>query len=154
MHLTAPAAARQLDIGLTILRAVTGLIFAVHGAQKLFVFGLDGVVADFTQMGVPLAAVAGPTVALLELFGGLALVVGLLTRLAALGLAADMLGAILMVHLPAGFFLPDGYEFVLALLGAAATLVATGAGRWSVDAVLANRRRSGRFDSRELRRAA
>ena len=43
MRLTAPASARQLDLGLTILRAVTGLTFAVHGAQKLFVFGLDGV---------------------------------------------------------------------------------------------------------------
>jgi putative oxidoreductase len=90
-------------------------------------------------MGVPMAGLVGPGVALLEFAGGLALIVGLLTRLAAVGLASTMLGAMVLVHLPAGFFLPDGGEFVLSLLGSSVVLVLTGAGAWSVDGRLARR---------------
>jgi putative oxidoreductase len=152
--LTAPASPRQLALGLTVLRVVTGVVFAAHGGQKLFVYGFAGVTGAFAQMGIPLPGVAGPVVALVEFLGGLALVAGLLTRLAAAGVGATMLGALFMVHLPAGFFLPNGYEFVLALLGAAATLVLTGAGEWSLDARLAGRRSRAAGDQRPLRRAA
>jgi putative oxidoreductase len=155
MRLTAPASTRQLDLGLTILRVVAGVIFAAHGGQKLFVYGFDGVAGAFGQMGVPLAGIAGPAVALLEFFGGLALVAGLLTRAVAAGLAVTMLGALFLVHLSAGFFLPNGYEFVLALLGVTATLAVTGAGRWSLDGRLATRRDDDVAQpDRALRRAA
>ena len=154
MRIVAPTSPRQLDLGLTILRVITGLVFAVHGGQKLFVFGFEGVSGAFAGMGIPLAGIVGAAVALLEFFGGLALVVGLLTRLAGLGLAANMLGALFMVHLSAGFFLPNGYEFVLALFGMAATLAVTGAGRWSVDALLAARRTGATAEARPLHRAA
>ena len=154
MHIAAPASPRQLDLGLLVLRLVSGAIFAAHGAQKLFVYGFDGVAGSFGQMGVPLAGVVGPAVALLEFFGGLAIVLGLLTRPVAAGLAAVMLGALFTVHLAAGFFLPNGYEFVLALFGAAATLVLTGAGRLSLDGRLFGRRRESASADRPLRRAA
>jgi putative oxidoreductase len=153
-RLAAPASGRQLDIGLGILRIVAGLIFAVHGGQKLFVFGFDGVAGAFAGMGVPLAGLVGPAVALLEFFGGLALIAGLFTRPVALLLVANMLGALLLVHLPAGFLLPNGYEFVLALLGAVATLAITGPGRWSLDARLFGRGSPASSDVRPIRRAA
>ena len=130
----------QLNLGLTILRAVVGTIFVAHGAQKLFVFGFAGVSGAFGQMGIPAPDVVGPLVALVEFFGGLALIVGLLTRLAAAGLAVTMLGAILFVHLSGGLFLPNGSEFALSLLGAVTLLALAGAGAFSLDAVIGRQR--------------
>lgn len=131
---------RRQGIGLAIARIVTGIIFMTHGGQKLFVYGFAGVTGAFTQMGVPLPGITGPLVAILEFFGGFALVIGLLTRLAALGLAIDMLGAILLVHLAGGFFMPNGYEFALSLLAASAALAVGGPGILSVDDAIARRR--------------
>lgn len=139
MRLSRPATTREYDLALTILRVVSGVIFTAHGAQKLFVFGVDGVAAGFAQMGIPMAALAAPAVALLELFGGLALIAGLFTRVMALGLAGVMLVAMLVVHLSAGFFMPDGIEFTLLLLGVVVTLMITGAGAFSLDARMARR---------------
>jgi putative oxidoreductase len=130
---------RQASIALALVRALTGIIFIAHGAQKLFVFGLAGVSGGFAQMGIPMPGVVGPFIALLEFFGGIALVFGLLTRLASLGLLFNMLGAILLVHLKNGFFMPQGYEFPLLLLTTSAALVVAGAGRFSIDSVLAGR---------------
>ena len=131
---------RQIDSGLALLRVVTGATFAAHGAQKLFVYGFDGIAGGFAQMGVPFPGIMGPLVGFVELFGGLALIAGLLTRLAGVGLTAVMLGAMAFVHLPAGFFLPNGYVFVLLLAASATTLAIVGAGRYSLDAQLARRR--------------
>lgn len=133
---------RQANIGLLVLRVVAGIIFTAHGAQKLFVYGFDGVTGAFAGMGIPLPMIAGPAVALLEFFGGLALVAGVLTRLTGVGLAITMLGAIVFAHLSAGFFAPNGIEFPLALLAISAALALAGAGEHSVDAALARKRRA------------
>jgi putative oxidoreductase len=132
----------QQQLGIAIIRIVTGIVFAAHGGQKLFVYGFAGVTGAFAQMGVPMPGLMGPFIALLEFFGGIALIIGLLTRLAALGLAFDMLGAILLVHLAGGFFLPAGYEFALTLFAASLALAIGGPGSLSVDAALARRRGS------------
>jgi putative oxidoreductase len=129
----------QHAAGLAIVRVVAGIVFMMHGYQKLFTFGIAGVQGAFTQMGAPLPMITGPLVGALEFFGGIALIIGLLTRLVALGLVFDMLGAILLVHLAKGFFLP-GYEFVLLLGTVALGLVVAGPGAYSVDEHLARSR--------------
>ena len=131
---------RQTTIALAILRTVVGIVFIAHGGQKLFQFGFDGVSGAFAQMGIPMAGVVGPLVALLEFFGGIALILGAFTRVAALGLALTMLGATLLVHLAGGFFMPTGIEFTLTLFGASLTLAIAGAGGLSLDAAIARRR--------------
>ena len=136
--------AQRLNAALVILRIVVGGIFIAHGAQKLFVFGLAGVVGAFGQMGVPLPAITGPAIAFLEFFGGIALVLGLFTRPVALLLAIDMLGAISLVHLSKGFFLPEGYEFALSLLGSSLALALAGAGEHSLHSMFSARKAEAR----------
>jgi putative oxidoreductase len=121
---------RQLSLGLAVLRVAVATIFIRHGAQKLFVFGFAGVTGAFTHMGIPFPGVTGPFIGLLEFFGGIALLIGFLTRPIALALALDMLVAILLVRLKGGF---SGYELEFMLLGSSFALFLTGAGRFSVD---------------------
>ncbi len=127
---------RQVNLGLTVLRVAVATIFIRHGAQKLFVFGFAGVTGAFTHMGVPFPGLMGPLIGVLEFFGGIALAIGLLTRLVALGFVCDMLGAILLVQLKNGF---SGFELEFLLLGSSLALVLTGAGGFSVDALIAGR---------------
>jgi putative oxidoreductase len=131
--------ARQKDTALAILRIVVGVIFCVHGGQKIFVFGFAGVAAAFGKMGIFMPGVMGPFIACVEFGGGIALVVGLLSRLAALGLACDMIGAIVLVHAKNGFFNPMGYEFPLTLVAASLAILIGGGGAFSIDASMAGR---------------
>jgi len=127
---------RQLSLGLAALRLAVAAVFINHGRQKLFVYGFAGVTGAFTQMGVPVPGLMGPFIGLLEFFGGIALAIGLLTRLFALGFVFDMLGAILLVQLKRGF---GGFELEFLLLGSSLALVLAGAGEFSVDALLGRR---------------
>lgn len=132
---------RRTDTALLVLRLVIGAIFLAHGYQKVFTFGIAGITAGFTQMGVPLPTLVAPLVSVLELVGGAALVLGVFTRIAGLLLAIDMFCAILIVHGKHGFFLPKGMEFVLGNMAMALALALAGAGAYSLDAMLARRGR-------------
>jgi len=124
--------------GLTILRVVVGIVFLMHGQQKLFGFGIHGTIGFFTQVGIPLAAVSAVGVTFVELLGGIALILGLFTRWAAALLAIDMLGAISLVHFKNGFFLMPpklGYEYALTLLAATIALALSGPGAAAVDGI-------------------
>jgi putative oxidoreductase len=128
------------DLALLLLRVVIGVVFIAHGWQKLFVFGPSGVAGAFTSMGVPFPSITGPAIGVIELLAGAAIIIGLLTRLASLGLACDVLGAIIFFHSKHGFFVPDGIEFVTSLLAVTLALAIAGAGGYSIDALIAGRR--------------
>ena len=126
------------------LRLIAGIIFAAHGAQKLFAwfggYGLDGTGQWMESIGLApgylMALMAGSA----EFFGGLLLIAGLLTRPAALALAVTMVVAIFSVHIQNGLFMSNnGYEFGLSLLAISLALVFQGGGRFSLDNVIAER---------------
>ena len=128
---------------LTVLRVITGFLFAAHGWQKFNEFTIAGTQAAFAQMGVPVAQLAAPVVATLELVGGAALIVGVLTRVFATLLTLNMLGALFLVHASAGIFVEaGGFELVLLLAGAALAVALGGAGRLSADRALFGRNTS------------
>ena len=131
------------NTALTVLRVIVGFIFAAHGWQKFTEFTIAGTQAAFGKMGVPAADVVAPIAATIELVGGIALIAGVLTRVFGALLALDMLGALFLVHAPAGLFAEKGgYELVLALAAAAAAVALTGAGRISIDAAVFGRQGS------------
>lgn len=124
-----------------VLRVPIGLILAAHGSQKLFAwfggYGLDGtghwMASIGLNPGLAMAWLAGSA----EFFGGVALMLGLLTRPAALVNALTMLVALFWVHWGNGFFLDThGIEYALALLSATAALVFIGGGQYSLDALI------------------
>jgi putative oxidoreductase len=124
-----------VEYGLLLLRLFVGLLFAGHGAQKLFGWfggaGPRGTAAFFASVGYRGPAAMAILVGLSELGGGLLLATGLLTPFASFLLATVMLNAIATVVWPKGFF--GGYEFELTLLTVAIALVATGPGEISLD---------------------
>lgn len=124
-----------------ILRVPVGLILAAHGAQKLFGwfggYGLEGTGQWMASIGLEpgylMALLAGSA----EFFGGLALVLGLLTRPAALVSALTMLVAIFAVHFSNGLFMSNnGYEYALTLFAVTVALTLQGGGRFSLDGLL------------------
>jgi putative oxidoreductase len=129
--------ARLQAHGIAILRIALGSIFVAHGLQKLLAFGWAGTAAGFGQAGLPFPELSAALVIATELLGGAALALGLYTRLVALPLAVVMLVATLVVHLPAGFFLPQGMEFTLLMLAGTLALILTGPGALALDGVLA-----------------
>lgn len=126
----------RTDWSLALLRLVIGGVFLAHGVQKIVTWGVSGGVPFFRDVGIPLPIIAAPLVAGIETAGGVAIILGLTTRSAAGALAVVMLVAVLVVHLPHGFFLPNGVEFTLTLGGACAAIAIAGPGRLSLDASL------------------
>jgi len=131
------------DKVLTVLRLVLGVVFLAHGSQKMLGwfggYGFKGTMGFFTQaMHIP--AVFAFLAIAAEFFGGLGLLLGLLSRIAAFGITVTMLVAIFMVHLPNGLFMNwtgqqkgEGIEYHLLVLAMTIALMIRGAGAFSVD---------------------
>lgn len=121
----------------TLLRLAFGFLFLAHGWQKFFQYTIEGTTAAFGQMGVPAAGLIAPVAATLEIVGGAAIILGLLTRVFAGLLGLQMVAALFMVHAPAGVFVENGgFELVLALAAGALALFLVGPGRISLDALI------------------
>jgi putative oxidoreductase len=132
-----------------ILRLVLGAIFFAHGAQKMLGwfggFGFSGTMGFFTgvmHIPAPLAFLAIAA----EFFGGLGLIFGFLTRIAAIGIATNMIVAIATVHRAFGFFMNwngnqkgEGFEFHLLVLAITAFLMIRGAGAFSLDRAISTK---------------
>ena len=134
------------DVIPLVLRLTLAFVMFPHGAQNALGwfggYGFKGTMELFRKSGVPSALAVLAIMA--EFLGPLGLAVGLLTRVAALGIAAVMVGAILSVHWQHGFFMNwygnqqgEGFEYHLLAIGLAVALVLNGAGVWSLDAVIA-----------------
>jgi putative oxidoreductase len=138
--------ATDASLSLFILRVVLGIIFFAHGAQKVLGWygghGLKGTVGFMASMGLPVPIAY--MVCFFEFLGGIGLIVGFLTRLAALAIAVVMVGAIATVHWKNGFFMNwelkpgkgHGIEANLAFLAMALAILLDGAGLLSIDALL------------------
>lgn len=131
------------DTGLLVLRIVTAVIFIVHGYGDVSQpGGVTSNVGNYRDAGVPLAAVAAPFAAIVQFFGGILLIAGLLSRAICAGLAVVMGGALVFVHageqIPIG---PDGggSGFAMIMGAASLSLLLAGPGRFSVDYAIANR---------------
>jgi putative oxidoreductase len=140
------------DFATTIVRLVLGIVFFAHGAQKMLGwfggYGFHATMGAFTQaMHIPAAFAFLAIVA--EFFGGLGLIVGFLTRIAAFGIFSEMLVAIAMVHHNFGLFMNwsgtqkgEGFEYHLLVIAISLLLMIRGAGAASVDRLLAVRARA------------
>jgi putative oxidoreductase len=134
------------DVSLAIARLTLGIVFLIHGAQLVLGwfggYGYSATVHAFTaQMGIPYVFAA--LAVLSQFLGGLGLIVGLLSRIAVLGIAVDMLVAIRMVHLHVGFFMNwsgsqkgEGYEYHLLVLALCLLIFVKGSGALSIDRAL------------------
>jgi len=123
---------KMRDLAPFLLRVVVGLIFIMHGYQKL-TMGVEGVTGFLGGLGFPMPALFAVLLIAAELGGGILLVLGVLTHWVAKILALVALVALVTVHLQNGFFLPGGYEFILLILVASISLVLTGPGRYALD---------------------
>ena len=139
---------------LTFLRVVLGFVFFAHGAQKALGWfgghGFDQTMKSFTQgLGIPTFFAVLAIMA--EFLGGIGLIVGLLSRVAAFAIAVNMIVAVALVHGRYGLFMNwagnqpgEGFEFHLLAISMALFVVVRGAGAWSLDRVLEARFLGGR----------
>ncbi len=132
-----------------ILRVMLGIVMFPHGMQKVFGwfggYGFSGTMGFFTgQMHIP--AILAFLAIMAEAAGSIGLIAGLFTRIAALGITVNMAVAILMVHLPNGFFMNwagtqkgEGYEYHLLAMAIGVALMIRGGGMFSVDRAISSR---------------
>jgi len=140
------------DDGTTILRLLLGVIFFAHGAQKMLGwfggYGFTGTMGFFTNV-LHIPALFAFLAIAAEFLGGLGLILGFLTRIAALGIFSNMIVAIAMVHHQFGFFMNwtgaqkgEGYEYHLLVTAVTVFLMIRGAGAYSVDRLVSSPEKS------------
>lgn len=131
----------SVDIGLLIIRLVLGLTMMAHGAQKLFGwfggYGLKGTGGWMESLGMKPGVLMAVMAGLSEFGGGLLIAAGLFTPFGAVLLMLTMLAAIITVHAKNGFWSTgNGYEYNLLIIAISLGLMLTGAGSYSLDALL------------------
>lgn len=138
---------------LLVLRVMLGIVIFPHGAQKIFGwfggYGFAGTMANFTdRMHIPW--IFALLAILAESLGSWGLIIGFLTRIAAFGVLCNMTVAILLVHLPNGFFMNwggkqkgEGFEYHLLTMGICIALMIAGGGKWSLDRAITKAWRDG-----------
>ncbi|AIZ32371.1 DoxX family protein [Pseudomonas parafulva] len=132
----------RAGFGVSLLRVLIGFILMAHGAQKLFGwfggYGLEGTGQWMESIGLAPGYLMAMLSGSAEFFGGLGLLLGLLARPAALVLSATLVVAIFTVHISNGLFMANnGYEFALALMAGTLAILSEGAGRVSLDRLIA-----------------
>ncbi|AWH97593.1 hypothetical protein A6048_17620 [Dietzia psychralcaliphila] len=129
------------DIGLLLTRALLGVVLIAHGWEKLVTNGAGATGEFFDSVGVPAAQAAAVFAGGVELIGGILLILGLLTPVVAALVVVVMVGAYFFVHQGAGIFATNGGWELVAVIALAATVFGLiGAGRYSLDALIAGRR--------------
>lgn len=136
------------DISRFVLRVLLGIVFLPHGAQKIFGWfgghGFSGTMEGFEKMGIP--AFLALLAIMAESLGPLGLITGLFTRIAAFGIATNMVVAVILLHFKYGFFMNwfgkqqgEGFEYHILVIAIAIALMIKGAGRWSIDGLIAKK---------------
>lgn len=121
------------DLAPFVLRVVVGISFFAHGWSKLTVMGVDNVGGFFAQIGIPAPIFFATLVTWVEILGGAALILGIMTHWASKLLGIIMIVAIFTAHISNGFFVDNGgYEMALVFLGSLISIMITGPGRWAL----------------------
>ena len=145
----ASKSAALTDLALLVSRVALGVILLAHGWQKLNEYTVAGTAASFDKMGVPAPTAAATFATAVEIVGGAALILGLLTPVVALLNTFNLLGALVLVHAGNGVFVENGgYELVLALAAGLVVIAMLGAGKFSVDGIIGRRYTAGRTTHR------
>ena len=137
----------QNEYSLAVARVILGLVFFAHGAQKMLGWfggaGFSDTISEFAKFGMP-AAVALFAI-FVEFFGSLGLLFGVLSRVAALGIIVEMMGAILTIHIHNGLFMNwmgqqkgEGIEYHLITIALALLILVRGAGALSIDYMMSS----------------
>jgi putative oxidoreductase len=142
-QLTGIDSAQRREYGIALLRIILGVVFFAHGYLKFFTMGMDGVTGFFGSLGIPAPGVLAWCVTLLEMLGGIALVLGVFTTVLGVLFAAEMAGAIFFAKRGGGFFAPKGFELELTLLVASLAVALTGPGALALRNVIGGRRAAG-----------